>query len=107
MNLFLKEQVLYRAKRQKIAAVPDSPAIPDESGEDQQTEIHSRNQNVGLSTVQIYVAAVVDLWRQQQEKGVNANDNPRLGAVSKLIDVMRKDVQKAKRLAYADRGAGM
>lgn len=57
------------------------------------------------STIEVYVAAVMELWQAQTSAGSNRNPNPRTDAVSALIAQRKLDRAKIARQAYEDRGA--
>jgi hypothetical protein len=89
LHLFLEECVIGRSKRHK-------------SGN---TSIERPN-TVGRSTVNSYVAAMVDLWKQQARARINSYPSPRNEAVKALLQVTQYEEDARKRKNYEDRGAG-
>ncbi|EDN11037.1 predicted protein [Histoplasma mississippiense (nom. inval.)] len=62
-------------------------------------------QTVGKSTVKLYVAAVVDLYRFQKSRGINSSDHPRGQLVSAVLRTHETKESVRKRAQYVDRGA--
>lgn len=85
LHLFLEESVIGRSKRRK-----------SQSG---------RSQTVGKSTVNSYVAAMVDLWRQQQRMKINNHPSPRDDAVALLLQLTEYEEDNRRRKNFEDRGA--
>ncbi|KAE8183507.1 hypothetical protein CF328_g8161 [Tilletia controversa] len=87
LHLFLEEQVLHRpSKRAKKNG--DAPGTLSES------------------SVKSYVAALVDLYVQQQARGVNSAPHPRHGPVRILLSTRKVQEHSRKRREYVDRGIG-
>jgi hypothetical protein len=64
-----------------------------------------RSETIGLSTVNAYVAAIVDLWKQQARAKTNSNPSPRDEAVTALVKLAQHDEDERKRKKFEDRGA--
>lgn len=58
------------------------------------------------STIDVYVAAVLELYQQQRSSGLNSHPNPRTQAITILLEKRRRDRDRNNREAYIDRGAG-
>ncbi len=56
------------------------------------------------STIEVYVAAVMELWQAQTSAGSNRHPNPRTDAVASLIAQRRRDRAQIARESYEDRG---
>lgn len=56
------------------------------------------------STIEVYVAAVMELWQAQTSAGSNRHPNPRTDAVSALIAQRRLSRAQIARESYANRG---
>ncbi|OWZ02399.1 hypothetical protein PHMEG_00026051 [Phytophthora megakarya] len=84
LHLFLEERVIDRDKRRK------GP--------------EGRTQTVGIATVKGYVAAMVDLWRQQQRMKINNHPSPRDDAVVMLLKVTEYEEDDRRRKNFDDRG---
>ena len=61
---------------------------------------------IGASTACLYVAAMVDLWKQLLRQNVGVNKNPREGAVARLLKNLREGETKRKKETFVDRGIG-
>lgn len=57
------------------------------------------------STIEVYVAAVMELYQAQVSAGFNRNPNPRTDAISALIQQRKLDRARIARESYEDRGA--
>lgn len=136
LNHFLQERVVNRPrkralmaapkpkrKRQKDAhpdteaassSAPESVAVPDADGVDTVTAAVSVDgpqpnlirQTVSGSTVNLYVAAVVDIYKQQVAMRMNNHPHPREGTVKNFLGGLRKTSELKRRLEHVDRGAG-
>jgi hypothetical protein len=58
-----------------------------------------------FSTIEVYVAAVMELWQGQVSAGSNLHPNPRTDAVAALIAQRKLDRARIGRESYEDRGA--
>ncbi|KAE8231011.1 hypothetical protein CF326_g3980 [Tilletia indica] len=87
LHLFLEEQVLHRPSKR-----------PKKNGEAPGT--------LSESSVKGYVAALVDLYVQQQARGVNSAPHPRHGPVRILLSTRKVQEHSRKRSEYVDRGIG-
>ncbi len=58
-----------------------------------------------FSTIELYVAAVMELWQGQVSAGANLHPNPRTDAVAALIAQRKIDRARIGRESYEDRGA--
>jgi hypothetical protein len=85
LHLFLEECVIGREKRRK--------------GQE------GRSKKIGKATVNSYVAAIVDLWRQQQRLKINNHPSPRDDAVTALLKITEYDENDRRRKCFEDRGA--
>ena len=86
LHLFLEEKVVNRP-RKKVKA----------GGQPKQ---------IGIATLEAYIAAITDLYQQQVALKVNAHQHPRTDAVKAFLrNAHYEEVQK-KRKAYVDRGIG-
>lgn len=56
------------------------------------------------TTIEVYVAAVMELWQAQTSAGSNRHPNPRTDAVASLISMRRLDRARIARESYEDRG---
>ncbi|ETP52788.1 hypothetical protein F442_02246 [Phytophthora nicotianae P10297] len=88
LHLFLEECVIGRAKRHRGSQNQDR-----------------REVTVGRSTVNSYVAAMVDLWKQQARAKINSHPSPRDDAVTALLKLTQSEEDNRKRKNYEDRGA--
>lgn len=57
------------------------------------------------STIEVYVAAVMELWQGQVSAGSNLHPNPRTDAVAALIAQRKLDRARIARESYEDRGS--
>jgi hypothetical protein len=57
------------------------------------------------STIEVYVAAVMELYQEQVSGGYNRNPNPRTDAITALIQQRKLDRARIARESYEDRGA--
>jgi hypothetical protein len=57
------------------------------------------------STIEVYVAAVMELYQEQLSGGYNRNPNPRTDAITALIQQRKLDRARIARESYEDRGA--
>ncbi|KAJ8576337.1 hypothetical protein ON010_g2882 [Phytophthora cinnamomi] len=87
LHLFLEECVIGRVKRHK--------------GSKNTSE---RKTTIGRSSVNAYVAAMVDLWKQQARANINSNPSPRDDAVTALLKLTQFEEDDRKRKNFADRG---
>jgi hypothetical protein len=74
-------------------------------GRDKRRKGQCRTEKIGRATVNSYVAAMVDLWRQQQRLKINNHPSPRDGAVSAFIKITGYEENDRRRKNFADRGA--
>jgi hypothetical protein len=58
------------------------------------------------STLDAYVAAVLELWEQQRQDGLNKHDHPRGSALEGLLQKRARERDRNDREAFADRGEG-
>jgi len=65
-----------------------------------------REDSLSESSIKLYVAAIVDLWKQQSQQGINAFPNPREGPARALLQTLRIKQVKEHKATYADRGPG-
>jgi hypothetical protein len=56
------------------------------------------------STIEVYVAAVMELWQAQTSAGSNRHPNPRTDAVTTLIAERKRSRAQIARESYEDRG---
>ncbi len=115
LALFLEEYVLKRtiAKRPASAArastasnesaegtestaSTESTSGTSEAGDDDLAEGTAQSGGLGWSSISLYVAAVVDLWRTQQPSGTNTHYNPRSGRVQALLATVRQQLAPKK-----------
>lgn len=87
LHLFLEECVIGRTKRHKGKSGPSE-----------------RTETIGRATVNSYVAAMVDLWKQQARANINSNPSPRDDAVTTLLKLTQYEEDQRKRKNLADRG---
>lgn len=66
----------------------------------------SNEKRVGYQTVLAYVAAITDLWKQQQIAGINAFPNPRGNTIKALLKNAALRNESIKRSNHEDRGIG-
>ena len=62
--------------------------------------------SIGLSSVSQYAAAIVDLYKEQQQLRINAHPHPRNAAVNALLRNVEMESRSLARRNYDDRGAG-
>ncbi|CAD6934855.1 unnamed protein product [Tilletia caries] len=92
LHLFLEDRVLHRApKRTKKKATHKDDVTP---------------KTLSDSTVRLYVAAIIDLYTQQQARGVNSAPHPRPGPVRMLLCTRKLEERDRKKREYVDRGIG-
>ena len=53
-----------------------------------------------------YVSAIVDLWAEQVNAGVNSSQHPRIGPVRAIIDIESRKRAKREKEHFVDRGVG-
>lgn len=63
----------------------------------------STAKTISSSTLEIYVATIVDLWSQQSMRGINSNPHPRAECIG-LIEAAKNDEEKKRKIEYEDRG---
>ena len=66
--------------------------------------LQSTEQSAG--GVGAHLAALVDLWKDQQRRGLNGFPHPRDGQATFLIGALTKTLEKRKRDNYEDKGKG-
>ncbi|DBA00966.1 TPA: LOW QUALITY PROTEIN: hypothetical protein N0F65_006227 [Lagenidium giganteum] len=86
LNLFLHEEILNRQSKRP--------------------EKNSSNQCVGVSTVELYVAAVTDLYKQQRDRAMNSNSHPRNSTIASLLTTLKREKHALDRNQFVDRGIG-
>ncbi|CAD6890814.1 unnamed protein product [Tilletia laevis] len=92
LHLFFEERVLHREpKRQKKTTNVDGTVT---------------KKTLSESTVRSYVAAVTDLYTQQQARGVNSSAHPRPGPVRMLLGTRKLEERDRKKREHVDRGIG-
>lgn len=86
LHLFLEERVLNQPhKKQKAGA---------------------ELKQVGIATLEAYIAAVTDLYQQQVALRVNSNPHPRTDAIKEMLRNAHFEEGKRKHKEYVDRGIG-
>lgn len=58
------------------------------------------------STLDAYVAAVIELWEQQRQNGLNKHDHPRGSALEDLLQKRARERDRNDRETFAHRGEG-
>jgi len=89
--------------REELAAMraddrDDQDEDDDRDGED------AAGAPISTSTLDVWVAAVMELYRRQCSMRQNCYPNPRGDALSSKIDTYRRDHDARKRAAFVDRG---
>jgi hypothetical protein len=114
LGVFITDAVLLRpAKRRTnrapVASTSSNQLVPDagsESDEEYNGRPTSMDQTISDRTVCAYVAAVVDLYRQQVANGVNNHPHPRDSDIKAMLETLRINSYKHKRNQNIDRGIG-
>jgi hypothetical protein len=75
-----------------------APTVPGDEGEPVEGAL------LQYSTIEVYVAAVMELWQTQVSAGWANTVSPRTDAVGALIAQRRRDRAQIARESYADRG---
>jgi hypothetical protein len=88
--LFLSSQVHGRESRKKSSV----------------NRVNGITQLVGHKTMLNYVSAIVRLWREQQDQGVNTHPNPRNGLVKDYLRHLRSSEHSRIRTNHVDRMVG-
>ncbi|KAE8213934.1 hypothetical protein CF319_g9129, partial [Tilletia indica] len=115
--LWLQQSIVPAGNSRKKARPSKDQAIPSKqskkkgkqkSAEDEQEDKDSEEANATLSaaTIETYVSAVIDLYRQQVSLGTNLHANPRGKALKSFLQSLQRDEVKRKRENYEDRHAG-
>ena len=61
---------------------------------------------VGLATIESYISAVTDLYKEQVARGVNSNPHPRNATITALLNSLRREKHEKSKADYVDRGVG-
>ena len=93
---FVQEWVVGRSRRKAGKRQIYGPPPPLAPGE----------QEIGAETVKSYIAAVVKLWEEQCEDGVNNHNHPWTGAIKKIVDTLNRNKGAQRRQNYVDKGKG-
>lgn len=92
VHLFLEERVIGRAKHVKAKRNQTAGQV-------------ERVETIGASSVNSYIAGLVDMWKLQCRLGVNSHPTPRDEAVTALLKVTEHEEDERKRKNFEDRGA--
>ena len=87
------------------AMVADDRGASDESSEDEDGEGQGGSL-LKFSTIEVYVAAVAELWSVQLSMGLHSHALLRGPALNQELDKRRSQSDQQARQDYADRGAG-
>jgi hypothetical protein len=98
LNCFLNDRVLYRELRRKRKH--------ESTTENENSRVPENTRKVSGSTVELYIAAIVDLWSQQKARRANANPNPRGPVLKLLLEQVKREENRRKQQNYLDRGIG-
>jgi hypothetical protein len=61
---------------------------------------------ISVETVKGWIAAIVDLYQQQKDAGMNSNPHPRNKLIKQTIENLAKNQYEAQRESHHDRGVG-
>lgn len=86
-----------------LAMLIDDRITPLAPGDDEVEPIEGAL--LQYSTIEVYVAAIMELWQAQTSAGSNRHPNPRTDAVASLISQRRLDRARIARESYEDRGS--
>ncbi|KAG3097244.1 hypothetical protein PI124_g14634 [Phytophthora idaei] len=73
---------------------------------DRQVRAKGSMRKVGVSTMEMYVNAISDLYSGQQSRGINSHPHPRNGLVKALLSSLKREKHEENKREYADSGAG-
>ena len=92
--------------RAELAAMraDDRDEDGDRDGEDAADAADAAGAPISTSTLDVWLAAVMELYRRQCSMRRNSYPNPRGDALSSKIDTYRRDHDARKRAAFVDRG---
>jgi hypothetical protein len=76
----------------------------DRDEEDDRDDEDAAGAPISTSTLNVWVAAVMELYRRQCSMRQNCHPNPRGDALTSKIDTYRRDHDARKRATFVDRG---
>ena len=61
---------------------------------------------VSRSVIDLYIAAIISLYKQQQQDGVNNKPHPHTGPIRQLIDIIKRSKHAQSKAAFKDKEKG-